>query len=171
MASIPTDNRIAAVLIGATMLGLWTWWALGEGAFFGTVLLPGAIVAYLVLIVVVLFARLPISPHGLHVLALTALLALAAWTAVSIVWSPAPDLAADYAQRTAVYAACFALGLTLVVSLRRRMLLSIAPLLGAGLHHHPPAALQRFLEQRRQHVLDRHVLQMVEQDLGHFFAS
>ncbi|MFN8113691.1 MAG: O-antigen ligase family protein [Solirubrobacterales bacterium] len=132
MASIPTDNRIAAVLIGATMLGLWTWWALGEGAFFGTVLLPGAIVAYLVLIVVVLFARLPISPHGLHVLALTALLALAAWTAVSIVWSPAPDLAADYAQRTAVYAACFALGLTLVVSLRRRMLLSIAPLLGAG---------------------------------------
>ena len=40
-------------------------------------------------------------------------------------------------------------------------------LLGRRLHHDAPAALERFLEQRRQHPLERLALQMVEQDLGH----
>ena len=40
-------------------------------------------------------------------------------------------------------------------------------LLGRGLHHHAPAALERFLEQRRQHPFERLALQMIEQDFGH----
>ena len=35
------------------------------------------------------------------------------------------------------------------------------------LHDHAPAALERFLEQGRQNILERHVLQMVEQDFRH----
>ena len=56
----------------------------------------------------------------------------------------------------------------------------LGALLRGRLHHHPPAALKRFLEQGRQHIFDRHVLQVVEQDFRHpasaiswsyFFAS
>ena len=41
------------------------------------------------------------------------------------------------------------------------------PLLARRLHDRPPAALQRFLEERRQHGLERLPLQMIEEDLGH----
>ncbi len=41
-------------------------------------------------------------------------------------------------------------------------------LLGRRLHHDAPAALERFLEQRRQHPFERLAVEMVEQDLGHF---
>src|SRR4051795_11659757 len=40
-------------------------------------------------------------------------------------------------------------------------------LLGGRLHGDAPAALDRFLDQGRQHRLQRLALQMVEEDLGH----
>ena len=41
------------------------------------------------------------------------------------------------------------------------------PLFGGGLHDHPPAALERFFDQCRQHTLERVVLQVVEQNFRH----
>ena len=40
-------------------------------------------------------------------------------------------------------------------------------LLGRRLHHDAPAALDRALQELRQHALERLALQMVEQNFGH----
>lgn len=128
----PRDNVLAAWIFGVTLLGMWTWWALAQGAFFGTVLLPGAILLYLVLALMLGFARFPVSPRGPHALALLLFVGLAAWTAISIAWTPAPDLAFDYAQRAFAYAGAFAVGLLLAAALRQRMTLAAVPLLAAG---------------------------------------
>ena len=111
---------------------IWTWWALAQGAFFGRVLLPGGILLYAVLALTVGSVRLPIASRGPHAVALAAFLALALWTALSILWTPAHDLALDYAQRAFIYAAAFAAGLAFTVALRRRMILSLVPFLAAG---------------------------------------
>ena len=128
----PRDNMLAAWVFGGVMTGLWIWWALAQGAFFGTVLFPGTVIVYLVLALMVGFARFPVSTHGPHAVALACFVALGAWTALSIIWSPAQDLAFDYAQRAFVYAAAFAMGLLLAVALRQRMTLAAAPFLIAG---------------------------------------
>ena len=128
----PRDNVVAAWVFGVVLLGLWIWWALAQGAFFGTVLLPGAIILYLALALMVGFARLPVAPRGPHAVAFACFLGLAIWTALSIIWSPAQDLALEYAQRAFVYAAAFAVGLLLAAALRQRMALAAAPLLIAG---------------------------------------
>lgn len=128
----PTEALVSAALLGVTMLGLWTWWALASGGFFGVVLLPGAVALYLVLVVAVGLGRPLISARGPHAVALAAFLGLALWTALSLLWTPARELAFDYAQRGFVYAAAFAAGLALASALRRRMLLSVAPWLIAG---------------------------------------
>lgn len=132
LAQGPREGRIVAALLGLALLALWTWWARSDGAFFGVVLLPGAIGLYLVLIVAVGIARLPIAPRGPHAIALAALLALAAWTALSLLWTPSRELALDYAQRSFAYAGAFLAGLAFTVALRRRMMLSLAPFLIAG---------------------------------------
>ena len=129
---IPADTRFVACMLAVTMLGLWIWWALSDGAFFGTVLLPGAVLLYAVLGLTIGFARLPIAPRGAHAVALAAFLGLAAWTALSLLWTPARDLAFDYAQRNFVYAAAFSAGLLLTAALNRRMILSVAPFMVAG---------------------------------------
>ncbi len=128
----PRDNVLVAWIAGVTLAGLWTWWALAQGAFFGTVLLPGGIILYLVLALIVGFARLPVALRGPHAVAFACFLALAAWTALSMIWSPAQDLALEYAQRGFIYAAAFAVGLLLAVAARERLTLAAAPLLVAG---------------------------------------
>ena len=132
LLTTPPDSRVAAYLLGATLLVVWTWWALGQGAFFGTVLLPGAILIYAVLALTVGSVRLPIASRGPHVIALLAFAGLALWTALSMLWTPAQDLALDYAQRAFVYTFAFVAGLALTVALRRRMVFSLVPFLGAG---------------------------------------
>ena len=44
----------------------------------------------------------------------------------------------------------------------------IDALVRARLYDHAPAALERALEQRRQHAFELLALQVVEEDLGHF---
>lgn len=127
------DNRFASYLIGITMFGVWTWWALANGGFFGTVMLPGSALLLIVLAMTVILARLPLAARGPQAVAFAALVGLALWTFLSLLWTPAQDLALDYGQRAATYAAAFALGLMLVTSLRQRMILSVAPFLAAGL--------------------------------------
>jgi hypothetical protein len=63
--------------------------------------------------------------------ALAALLGLAAWTLLSVAWTPTRDVAVDDAFRVLAYAFGFALGLWLCLLLGRRMLLSLAAIAGA----------------------------------------
>jgi hypothetical protein len=132
LLSRPPDSRVAAYLLGAAMLVIWTWWALAQGAFFGRVLLPGGILLYAVLALTAGSVRLPISSRGPHAVALLAFLGLAAWTALSMLWTPARDLALDYAQRDFLYAFAFAAGVALTAALRQRMSFSLVPFFGAG---------------------------------------
>ena len=47
-------------------------------------------------------------------------------------WSPARELALDYAQRAALYAAAFGLGLAFATAVRRRVVLAALPILIGG---------------------------------------
>jgi hypothetical protein len=128
----PRDNAVAAWIFGGTLLGVWIWWALAQGAFFGTVLFPGAVILYLVLALLIAVARFPVSMSGPHAIALICFVGLGFWTALSIIWSPAQDLAVDYAQRAFAYAAVFTIGLLFAAALRQRMTLAAVPMLAAG---------------------------------------
>jgi hypothetical protein len=70
-----------------------------------------AAVLFLPLAVLALLAPWPLLEPGPPRWALAALLALAAWTALSIAWAPVRGAAADDADRLVMYAAAFALAL------------------------------------------------------------
>ena len=120
----------ACLLLATT----WSWWALKYGAWFGTVLLPGAIVLCVGLIVLLRAAprslrlRAP-SPLGLS---LGALIVLGAWTTLSAVWSPAPATAIGDGQRAFVYALSFGIGAWTAALLGSRRQLALTPLAVAG---------------------------------------
>lgn len=125
-------SALAATLLGTAMTAVWIWWALNDGGFFGTVLHPGSLLLYTALAVVLLSIPLPIVSRGPHAVALLALLGLSAWTALSLLWTPTRDLALEDAQRAFVYSGALLGGLILTITLGRRMLLSVVPLLAAG---------------------------------------
>ena len=141
--AVPTDPATAPAperpqLIGLFALALlaivWAWWAWQEGAFFGVVLLPGTIVLCGGLVIMAW-----IAPWGARLrenrpiaLALFALIGLAIWSALSALWSPAPDVAITDAQRIFVYALSFGLGLWSATLLGSRVGLAMAPLAAAG---------------------------------------
>lgn len=125
-------ERTAGLFLLTAMTALWTWWALAEGAFFGTVLFAGGIVLYLVLVTLLGFAPLKISAGGSQEVVFLALISLALWTLVTLAWTPARDLALEYSERTLLYAAAFAGGLWLTNLLNRRMALAVVPLAVAG---------------------------------------
>ena len=106
-----------------------SWWAAAEGAYFGTVFYPGAIVLAAGAIVLAMgapwHARLRESPAV--VVSLVALVALACWYGLSALWSPAPDIAVADAQRVFVYALACGLGLWVATLLDRRPTLALAP--------------------------------------------
>lgn len=131
-----TDRR--ALLAGLFALALlaivWSWWGWQQGAWFGVVLLPGGIVLCAGLLVLVQVAPrrigLRLTPAG--AIALAALIALGGWTALSALWSPAPNVALADAQRILVYAVAFGLGFWMVALLGARARLSLVPLATAG---------------------------------------
>jgi hypothetical protein len=125
-------TRRSSQVLGITLLGVWGWWALVRGGYFGTVLHPGSVVLYSALMVVVAFTPLPIARRGPHVVALFGLLGFAIWTAISLLWTAAPGQGLEDAQRVFLYSAAYLAGLILAITLGRRLLLSIVPLLGAG---------------------------------------
>ncbi len=122
----------AALLPLGLVAGIIAWWGWKEGAYFGTVFLPGAMILLGLAAALLLFAPWPASLRGPARVALLSLLALAGWTLLSGLWSPTPDVAIADAQRVLTYAVAFALGLWLCLLLGRRMLLALAPLAGAG---------------------------------------
>ncbi len=119
----------AAGLLATVLTALGIWWPLAQGAYFPVVYLPGAVLLYATLAVLLITAPLPISRRGAHVVAIAALTGLAIWTAISIAWTPARDLALEDAQRTLIYPAAFFAGLWLSTLLRRQPALAVAPFL------------------------------------------
>lgn len=97
-------------------LGAWTAWS-DRGSIAAADWLPWAIVALLVLAVALLFAG-AVRPPRLVALAALAFAALAGWEAISLTWSPAPELARDEALLTALVAAAL---LVPAVTLRTRL--------------------------------------------------
>lgn len=126
-----TDGSDIAALLALMLLGgTWTWWALEFGAYFGAVLYPGAALLAIGLAVLLWAApwraSLALSPPAR--LALWSLVALAAWSLASVLWSPTPDIAVADAQRILTYALAFGLGIWMCALLGRRMELALLPL-------------------------------------------
>src|SRR5688572_21390681 len=128
-------TKLAAAIALGVMSAVWVWWACKEGAYFGAVMYPGLVVLCAGLIL----AGSRAAWSGALVLstpsklALGGLLGLGTWSALSAMWSPAPDIAIADAQRILGYAIAFGLGIWLRVLLRARSELALVPLALAGL--------------------------------------
>lgn len=125
-----------AAIVGVVMLAaVWAWWAWQDGGYFPVVVLPGTILLCLTGILLVGFApwRIELRLSPAVIVAGVALVALAAWAALSAFWSPAPDVAVGDGQRIAMYAIAFGLGIGVCNLLGPRMNLSLVPLAFAGL--------------------------------------
>ncbi|MGH2987322.1 MAG: hypothetical protein ACRDLO_11645, partial [Solirubrobacterales bacterium] len=124
----------AAWFVLGLLVVIWSWWAWQKGGYFETVLLPGAILLCVGAALLVLFfpGRPDIRHRRSAVVALAALTALGVWSALSALWSPAPDVAIGDGQRILVYALAFGLGLWLCNLLGPRMGLGLVPLAAAG---------------------------------------
>lgn len=120
-------GMLSAAVLALVLTALSIWWPLEQGAYFPVVYLPGAILLYVTLITLLIVAPLPIAFRGPHAVALAALLTLTGWTALSLLWSPAQDLALEDAQRTMIYPAAFLAGLWLSALLSKRVALSMLP--------------------------------------------
>lgn len=112
--------------------GLWTVWAWQEGAYFGSVFYPGALLLGGLLLVLALGTRLRAAIKGPTLIALVALMALGGWTLLSVTWSPAPSAGVEDAQRAFAYAGAFVAGIWLCNLMGRRMTLVLWPVALAG---------------------------------------
>lgn len=134
---LPRALDTAGLAALATLLLLtatWSWWAIKQGAYFGVVLYPGLLLLCAALIPLLWAApwRASLRASRPVTVALAAIFGLAAWSALSAVWSPSPDVAIADSQRIAVYGIAFVLGLWLCNLLGPRMHLAMAPLAIAG---------------------------------------
>jgi O-antigen ligase/polysaccharide polymerase Wzy-like membrane protein len=120
---------------------VWGWWAWKQGAYFGSIafpvtgaVFPGTMVlcAATILLALVAPLRADLRASTPVRVALIALAALAGWTLLSALWSPAPDLAITDGQRVFAYVLAFGLGLGLCNLLGPRMVLSVVPVAVAG---------------------------------------
>jgi hypothetical protein len=130
-ATMPEPAAIVPLLL---LTVVWGWWGWKQGGYFGTVRLPGIILlsagTFLMTRVAPLRATLAAAP-AVQV-AMFALLGLASWYLISILWTPAPDFAITDAQRVFAYAISFGFGICLCNLLAARMTLSVLPIAVAG---------------------------------------
>jgi O-Antigen ligase len=115
-----TQVAVATLAIISSVL---IWWALKQGAYFATVFMPGAVILYGLLIMLLVAAPFNgrIGPPAR--IALISIAALAAWTLLSIAWTDSHDSAVQDAEKAMLYGAMFALGLwSSGLAGRRRML-------------------------------------------------
>jgi O-Antigen ligase len=124
----------AALLLLAVLAIVWSWWAAKDGAFFGTVLLPGTILLCATAVLLAWTAPWPASlrPSRPATIAFASLAGLGGWAALSALWSPLPDVAIGDGQRILTYALAFALGIWLCNLLVGRVHLALVPLAVAG---------------------------------------
>ncbi len=124
----------AALLLIAVLAIVWSWWAAKDGAFFGTVLLPGTILLCGTTVLLAWTApwRGSLRRSQPATIALASLAGLGAWAALSALWSPTPDVAIGDGQRILTYALAFGLGIWLCNLLADRPQLALVPLAAAG---------------------------------------
>src|SRR5262245_53739591 len=131
--SLERNRAIAGGFVLLLLAGVWSWWALEQGAYFGVVLYPSGVLLCAGAIVLARFAPWAgARPSPLAFAALAGLLALAGWSLLSMIWSPTPDTAVADAQRIFLYAVCFGLGMWLRNLLGARSHLVLAPAAIAG---------------------------------------
>ena len=121
-----------AGIVAAVVAGVLIWWAWKQGAYFESVFLPGAIVFYGLLILLLFGAPFHGRLRGPALVALAAMLALAAWTLLSIAWTPAPTAAVRDFEQAMLFAALFALGLWTANLAGQRMLLALGVVAAVG---------------------------------------
>jgi hypothetical protein len=124
----------AALLPLVALTAVTCWWGAKAGGFFSTVLLPGTVVLCATLAMLAWIApwRGSLRASPTVIVAVAAPIALGAWAALSAVWSPAPEVAIEDAQRILAYAVAFGLGLWLCDLLGGRTHLALVPLAIAG---------------------------------------
>lgn len=125
-------GSVGVAALGCAVSALFCWWAWKQGAYFGSVFYPGAICVALLLILLAVAAPFPGRLRGPSLVALAAIVGLASWTAISVLWSDRPAVAPEYAARVFVYAALFLIGIWVVLLLGRRMTLALMPVAVAG---------------------------------------
>jgi hypothetical protein len=121
-----------AALLGAAVSALFVWWGWKQGAYFGSVFYPGALLVFALLAMITVMAPFEGRLRGPARVAFLSLLGLAAWTLLSALWSPRPAAAVAYAWHGFLYAALFALGLWATSLMRGRLSFVLAPVAVAG---------------------------------------
>ncbi len=111
---------------------LFAWWGLDAGAYFGPVFYPGEIGILALLAILLLSAPLRTRLAGAPAVALLALLGLAAWVLLTIIWTPTREVAVSDTHRVLLYAALFMLGIWIVGLLGERRELALLPVALAG---------------------------------------
>jgi hypothetical protein len=97
--------------IAAIAVALFVWWAWKDGAYFGVVFFPGAMLVFATLILLAIGAPLNLRLDGPARVALLAISGLAVWTLLSVLWTDSHNGALQDAERALLYAAIFGLGL------------------------------------------------------------
>lgn len=152
--ALDTRSAIVAATLLVILTALAIWWPLKAGGFFPTVFLPGAILLYAALVVLLVAAPLPLRLSRSHWMALGGLLALAIWTATTIGWTPAQDIGLEDAQRTMTYPVAFFAGLWLSALLRNRPALALAPWIVGAVVVAVVTGLQVLGAERANEVID-----------------
>ena len=125
--------RSSAGAMGLIIVGLIVaWWGWKSGAFFEVTFLPGTIVLLGLLGWLLFFAPWSGSLRSPVGVTIVALLCLAAWTLLTVTWSPAPAEGVADVQRTLGYATAFALGAWTCLLLGKRAQLSLLPIAVGG---------------------------------------
>ncbi len=127
-----SERDRAAALILALLVGLFTWWGLKQGAYFGPVFYPGAVCVYALLFLLLAFTPLRERLDRAGAVALLAIACLGAWTLLGLIWTPAPASAVGDAQRIFLYASLFAIGIWSRRLIGRETFALIAPVAVAG---------------------------------------
>ncbi len=125
------ETRTAGVVL--LLCGsLFAWWGWKQGAYFDPVFYPGAISTFALLGILLTFSSFDGRISGAALVAVIALIGLAAWTMLSVLWSPTPSAAFRYGEHAFLYLALFAIGLWVTNMLRDEMRAALAPLAIAG---------------------------------------
>jgi hypothetical protein len=125
---------VAAAFVLVLLSFTWSWWALDNGAYFGSVLYPGIalLCAAFVVLGLALGWRVAVRWQSPLAIALLALCGLGIWSLISAIWSPTPDVAVGDGQRILAYALAVGLGAWLCRLLGSRATFAMAPLAIAG---------------------------------------
>jgi hypothetical protein len=132
-SSAREPRELIVVLASLTLVAaVLAWWAWKQGAYFGTVFFPGAIVLFGYLIMLLVAAPFPGRFAGPARVAVAAIIALSGWTLLSSAWTSMPDAPFQDAERELLYATVFGLGLWIASFARHNLVLPLAAVAAVG---------------------------------------